>query len=61
MTKRLFQKTGDFQGSEETVSLPPMLYKPNESKDEANAEVRTGNKGQFATKKNCKLGCLLDI
>ncbi|XP_057536474.1 sister chromatid cohesion protein PDS5 homolog A [Amaranthus tricolor] len=33
-----FQKTSDFQSSEE-ISLPPMLYKPNEAKDEANAEA----------------------
>ena len=47
MIKR-FQKTSDFQSSEE-ISLPPMLYKPNEAKDEANAEVSTGNEGQLAT------------
>lgn len=37
--KRLSQKSGDLQGGDELVSLPSMLYKPSDTKDEANAEV----------------------
>lgn len=37
--KRLSQKSGDFEDGGESVSLPPMLYKPRDTKDEANAEA----------------------
>ncbi|XP_021854385.2 sister chromatid cohesion protein PDS5 homolog A [Spinacia oleracea] len=37
--KRLSKKSGEVQGGDESVSLPSVLYKPSDTKDEASAEA----------------------
>lgn len=41
--KRLAQKSGDCQGVPDSISLPPVLYKPSDVKEEGNAEIPTSS------------------